>query len=157
MARRKRKFEIFSMSFLDTICCAFGAIVLLYMILNAAGSRAFSDDTRRCRPRSTSSRRRCCRGYSDLVVLRNSLRRTETEAERAEGLSDRVLQETEKTKEQLADASKTSVSRREAIEKLKADLKQIEQEKKRLVAGTPARASPATASRASSARATGST
>ena len=45
MARRRKKFDIFSMSFLDTICCAFGAIVLLYMILNAAGSRVFQKDT----------------------------------------------------------------------------------------------------------------
>jgi hypothetical protein len=33
MARRRtRDFEVFSMSFLDTICCAFGAIILLFML-----------------------------------------------------------------------------------------------------------------------------
>jgi len=31
MARR-RSFDIFSMSFLDTICCAFGAIILLFVL-----------------------------------------------------------------------------------------------------------------------------
>jgi uncharacterized coiled-coil protein SlyX len=30
--RRSRDFEIFSMSFLDTICCAFGSIILLFML-----------------------------------------------------------------------------------------------------------------------------
>ena len=30
--RRNRDFEVFSMSFLDTICCAFGAIILLFML-----------------------------------------------------------------------------------------------------------------------------
>ena len=30
--RRPRDFEVFSMSFLDTICCAFGAIILLFML-----------------------------------------------------------------------------------------------------------------------------
>jgi hypothetical protein len=30
--RRSREFDIFSMSFLDTICCAFGAVILLFMI-----------------------------------------------------------------------------------------------------------------------------
>ena len=81
-------------------------------------------------------------GYADLVVLRNSLTRTETDAERTEGLSDRVLEETERLTEQLADADKTTISRREAIEKLKADLKQIEEERKRLPAGTPAEGKP---------------
>ena len=69
----RRKFDIFSMSFLDTICCAFGALVLLYMILNAAGSKeAAEGQSQICAPRSTSSRRRCCRAIRDLVVLRNS-------------------------------------------------------------------------------------
>jgi hypothetical protein len=30
--RRARDFEVFSMSFLDTICCAFGAVILLFML-----------------------------------------------------------------------------------------------------------------------------
>ena len=42
---RRRKFDVFTMSFLDTICCAFGAIVLIYMIINAAGARSFQKDT----------------------------------------------------------------------------------------------------------------
>jgi len=130
------------MSFLDTICCAFGAIVLLYMILNAAGNRSFKNETAELQAEVDKLEEEVLQGYSDLVVLRNSLRTTVTDAERAEGLSDRVLQETEKAKEQLADASKTAISRREAIEKLKADLKQIEAEKKRLVAGTPAPGKP---------------
>jgi hypothetical protein len=125
------------MSFLDTICCAFGAIVLLYMILNAAGNRAFKSETSELRAEVDRLEEEVLQGYADLVVLRNSLKTTTTEAERAEGLSDRVLQETAKTREQLADADKTTISRREAIEKLKADLQQIDEEKKRLVAGTP--------------------
>jgi hypothetical protein len=137
MARRRRKFDIFSMSFLDTICCAFGAIVLLYMILNAQGNKAFKAQDAELRAEVNKLEEEVLQGYADLVVLRNSLQATATEAERAEGLSDRVLQETEKSKEQLAEADKTTISRREAIEKLKADLKQIEEDRKRLVAGTP--------------------
>jgi hypothetical protein len=30
--RRSREFDVFSMSFLDTICCAFGSIILLFML-----------------------------------------------------------------------------------------------------------------------------
>jgi hypothetical protein len=141
MARRKQ-FDIFSMSFLDTICCAFGALVLRYMILNAAGSRVFQRDTSELRAQVDKVEEEVLRGYSDLVVLRNSLRTTATEAERAEGLSDRVLDETERLRQQLADADKTTVSKREAIEKLKADLKAIEESQKRLTAGTPSPGRP---------------
>ncbi|MGI9246814.1 MAG: VWA domain-containing protein [Steroidobacteraceae bacterium] len=142
MARRRRKFDIFSMSFLDTICCAFVAIVLLYMILNAAGSRVFQKDTSQLRAEVDKLEEEVLEGYSDLVVLRNSLRRTETDAERTEGLSDRVIDETERLRQQLAEAEKSTVSRREAIEKLKADLRQAEESQKRLEAGTPAPGKP---------------
>lgn len=142
MALRRRKFDIFSMSFLDTICCAFGALVLLYMILNAAGSRAFQSDTSALRAEVNKLEEEVLQGYTDLVALRNSLKSTETEAVRAEGLSDRVLSETEKLREQLADADKTTVSRREAIERLKADLKQLEESQKRLQAGSPSPGKP---------------
>ncbi len=142
MARRRRKFDIFSMSFLDTICCAFGALVLLYMILNAAGSKAFQKDTSNLRAEVDKLEEEVLQGYADLVVLRNSLTKSTTDAERTEGLSDRVLDETERLRQQLAEADKTTVSRREAIERLKADLKQIEEERKRLPAGTPAEGKP---------------
>jgi hypothetical protein len=142
MARRRRKFDIFSMSFLDTICCAFGAIVLLYMILNAAGSKAFQKDTSELRAEVDKLEEEVLQGYADLVVLRNSLQKTETDEVRTEGLSDRVLEETERLREQLAEADKTALSRREAIERLKSDLKQVEEERKRLPAGTPAEGKP---------------
>jgi len=137
MALRRRKFDIFSMSFLDTICCAFGALVLLYMILNAAGSRVFQKDTMELRAEVDKLEEEVLQGYADLVALRNSLKTTETAAVQAEGLSDRVLTETEQLKEQLADADKTTVSRREAIERLKSDLKQLDEDRKRLQAGSP--------------------
>src|SRR5512139_3022697 len=142
MALRRKKFDIFSMSFLDTICCAFGALVLLYMILNAAGSRVFQKDTAELRAEVDKLEEEVLQGYADLVVLRNSLQSTTTEAARAEGLSDRVLTQTEQMREQLADADKTTVSRREAIERLKADLKQLEEERKRLQAGSPSPGKP---------------
>ena len=31
--RRRRDFEIFSMSFLDAICCGFGAMILLFLVI----------------------------------------------------------------------------------------------------------------------------
>ena len=37
---RRRRLEVFSMSFLDCICCGFGAVVLIYMIIAAqSGAR----------------------------------------------------------------------------------------------------------------------
>jgi hypothetical protein len=61
------------MSFLDTICCAFGAVILLYMILNAQSGRTFQDDTSDLRAEVDKLEEQVLEGYKDLVVLRNAL------------------------------------------------------------------------------------
>ena len=33
--RRRRAIEVFSLSFLDCICCGFGAVILFYVIISA--------------------------------------------------------------------------------------------------------------------------
>ena len=138
----RRKFDIFSMSFLDTICCAFGAIVLLYMILNAQGGKSYQRNTSQLRAEVDKLEEQVLDGYSGLVVLRNSMKTTEQQKVRAEGLSDRALEETERLKQQLAEADKTTISKREAIERLKADLKSLDESQKRLAAGSPSPGKP---------------
>ena len=138
----RRKFDIFSMSFLDTICCAFGALVLLYMIINASASKNHLRSLSDVQAEVDKLEERVLEGYSNLVVLRNSMKATEQQEIRTEGLSDRVLEETERLRQQLAEADKLTVSKREAIERLKADLKELDESQKRLSAGTPSPGKP---------------
>ena len=62
-------------------------------------------------------------GASTAVVLRNSLTKKENDATRTEGLSDRVLDETERLREQLAESDKT----KEAADDLSAAAKSGDQ------------------------------
>jgi len=130
MARRKT--EVFSMSFLDCITCAFGSVVLVYTLINAQGGLRQSTESQALRAEVDQMEERVLEGYQRLVVLRNSLVETDQEAVRTEGLGTRVLSETEQLKEQLAEAEKHTLSRREAIERLKADLKALEEGTRRL-------------------------
>ena len=130
MARRKT--EVFSMSFLDCITCAFGSVVLVYVLINAKGGLRASTETRAMQSEVTQLEEQVLEGYQNLVVLRNSMTQTEAEAVRTEGMGERVLAETEQLKVQLSDSDKETLSRREAIERLKADLKSIEEGKRRL-------------------------
>jgi hypothetical protein len=57
---------------------------------------------------------------------------TDKDTVRTEGMGTRVLEETERLKVELADSSKETLSRREAIERLKADLKSLEEGNRRL-------------------------
>ncbi|HEY5807385.1 MAG TPA: hypothetical protein VIT67_05430 [Povalibacter sp.] len=130
MARRKT--EVFSMSFLDCITCAFGSVVLVYVLINAKGGLRHSAETRVMQAEVSKLEEQVLEGYQNLVNLRNSMEQTEAEKVRTEGMGERVLAETEQLKVQLADSDKEALSRREAIERLKADLKSLEEGNRRL-------------------------
>jgi hypothetical protein len=134
MARRKT--EVFSMSFLDCITCAFGSVVLVYVLINANGGLRRLAEKQTMQAEVDQLEEQVLEGYQRLVVLRNSLVQTDEERARTEGLGTRVLEETERLKVQLADADKQTLSRREAIERLKADLKSLEEGARRLEGAT---------------------
>ena len=130
MARRKT--EVFSMSFLDCITCAFGSVVLVYTLINAQGGLRRMSESKEMRAEVSKMEEQVLEGYQRLVILRNSMIETQREQVRTEGLGTRVIEQTQLMKEQLADADKHTLSRREAIERLKADLKSLEEGTRRL-------------------------
>jgi hypothetical protein len=134
MARRKT--EVFSLSFLDVIACGFGAVVLFYTILSAQAGvqRQHRDDE--LRGEVSKLEEQVLQGYKNLVILRNSLQQTQKDVP-TEGLANRIIEETERLKQQLAEAEKDTLSKREAIERLKQDLKSLDEGRRRLEAGTP--------------------
>jgi len=130
MARRKT--EVFSMSFLDCITCAFGSVVLVYTLINAQGGLRRQTETQSNRAEVSKLEEQVLEGYQRLVQLRNAMIQTEKDQVRTEGMGTRVLEETERLKVELADSDKETLSRREAIERLKADLKSLEEGTRRL-------------------------
>jgi hypothetical protein len=134
MARRKT--EIFSMSFLDCITCAFGSVVLVYTLINARGGLRHVAENQEMRAEVNKLEEQVLEGYQRLVQLRNSMVQTQLDKVKTEGLGTRVIEQTEKVKEELADADKTTLSRKEAIERLKADLKSLEEGTRRLEGAT---------------------
>jgi hypothetical protein len=139
---QRRRFDIFSMSFLDTICCAFGAIVLLYMVLNASSGRESQHNSAASRAEADKLENQVLDGYENLVVMTNALK-SETSADvTAQGQSARVLDEVTQNKEQLAEYNQTTLARREHINQLKADLKSMEEGNRRLEAGSRSTGAP---------------
>jgi hypothetical protein len=134
MARRKT--EVFSMSFLDCITCAFGSVVLVYVLISAQGGLRQMSQDKSQRAEVAKLEEQVLEGYQHLVQLRNSMIQTESETVKTEGLGTRVLTETERLKVELADSDKQTLSRREAIERLKADLRSLEQGARRLEGAT---------------------
>jgi hypothetical protein len=136
MIMARRKTEVFSMSFLDCITCAFGSVVLVYTLINAQGGLRHITETSVNQAEVDKMEEKVLEGYQHLVVLHNSMEATKEEQVKTEGLGTRVLDETQKLKTELADSDKETLSRREAIEKLKADLKSLDEGNRRLEGAT---------------------
>lgn len=136
MTRGRRTTQVFTMSFLDCICCGFGAVVLIYTIMSAevgvVAVRRQDDlyaDVNRLEEEVLE-------GYKNLVVLRNTLEKTSDARTQASGRITRVLQELERTRIELARYTGDSLARRDHINRLKADIRSLEEGARRLSAGT---------------------
>ena len=135
-SRRRRRLEVFSMSFLDCICCGFGAVVLIYMIIAAQTGARRAQKSVDLTAEVNLLEERVIDGYKNLAVLRNTLNKTEQEKAAAAGRADRVLSEIKKMQMELAEYDGTSIAKRDSIEKLRADVVSIDEGMRRLEGGT---------------------
>jgi hypothetical protein len=136
MARnRRRTVEVFSLSFLDCICCGFGAVILFYTIISAQSSIVRTRNNDDLTAQVNKLEEEVLIGTQNLVVLRNTLDKTTSETASASSKSRQLLTDLKVQRLQMAAYDATSLARRERIEKLKADLKSLEEGTRRLEGG----------------------
>ena len=143
MARR-RKLDVFGLSFLDAMTCGFGAVVLFFMVIQGA-----TDDPP-AEPSPFPDRRaevdlleeEVLVGHENLVELRNSLTESELERVRAQGLSRRLIETLKEIQEELATFEESTLAKKEHVKRLQTDLQTLEQSTKRLSASLPSEETP---------------
>jgi von Willebrand factor type A domain len=135
MKKKRRAFEVFTLSFLDCICCGFGAVVLFYTIVQAqAGAQEIlriDELTGEVRKLEEEVKE----GQRNLVVLRNTLEKTDEDAATAAARAIRVAKELKERREQTSTYEDDSLARCEHINKLMADIKSLDEGVKRLQGG----------------------
>jgi hypothetical protein len=144
----RRRVDIFSLSFLDAITCGFGAVILLYMVINANVALRADEVTEDLRSEVDRIEEEILDGHRDMVELRNSLREVEDRAVSASGLSTRLLARIEEIRAELATYEDSTTSRQDHINRLMADLRSLEQDAKRLSGGIESREVPGSRVRA---------
>ncbi|HJS59292.1 MAG TPA: vWA domain-containing protein [Vicinamibacteria bacterium] len=137
MRRAKRRAEIFGLSFMDCICCGFGATVLLYMILNSGQDRRAKAALGPVRSETSRLEQEVLEGQAGLVELRNTLERVRQDAVATQGLSQRLIEVVNQSQQELATFEQDTLARREHMNKLQADLRSLEEGAKRLSGGKP--------------------
>lgn len=135
---KRKKLNVFSLSFLDIITCGLGAIILLFVLINAKSAAHQDTITSDYRAEVSRLELLVLDGKKNLIEARNSLEKTETELVQIQGLSRRILALLEKHRVELADQDKETLAAKAHVNKLKADLKSLEEEVKRLRAGAKA-------------------
>lgn len=134
MPRRKRKFEVFSLSFLDCMCCGFGAVVLLLVIINSQVAVRAQKSGEEVRGETSRIEEEVLDGRKNLVRLRNSV---DDEREReliVSGEARRIEEMIRKLRQELASSPNDTTARKESIEQLQADIRQLEEANRRLAA-----------------------
>jgi hypothetical protein len=138
----RRRINVLSLSFLDAMTCGFGAVVLFFMIINASFGRQSGRLTGELQGEVNRLEEEVLEGYQNLVELRNSLRVIEKENVLAAGLSRRLIETLEEIQVELATYEKTTLAEKEHVNKLKADLRSLEEQVKRLSASAPSDETP---------------
>ena len=135
---KRRKLNVFSLSFLDIITCGLGAIILLFVLINAKSAARRDTVTSELHGEVDRIAAEVLDGKKNLIELRNTLENTRQELAQTQGFSRRVLETLKEKKIELADNDKDTLATEEHVNRLKADLKSLEEDVKRLRAGAKA-------------------
>jgi hypothetical protein len=143
---RRRKIEVFSLSFLDCISCGFGAVVLLFVIINSQVAARASRAGEEVAGETSRVEEEVLEGRKNLVRLRNSLEDEQETQAIVAGEARRIGEMLKTLREELASSENDTTARKESIEQLRADIRQLEEANKRL-AERAAEEKPATGER----------
>lgn len=140
--RVKRRTNPIGLSFLDAMTCGLGAVVLLYMVINGSVQQHTEELTRNLQAEVDRLEIEVLEDHARMVELRNSVRQVEDERLQASGLSRRLIENLEEIQVELATFEGSTIARREHINRLKADVRSLEEDAKRLSAATPSDETP---------------
>jgi hypothetical protein len=140
--KRRRKLEVFGLSFLDCICCGFGATVLIYMILNSGHRERAQVRLDPLQAETDRLEQQVLEGQANLVELRNTLEAVREDAVTTRGLSTRLIDVVKQSQDELATFERETIAQREHVNKLQADLRSLEEGNKRLSGGAPSKEVP---------------
>ena len=132
---KRRSVNAFNLAFLDVMFCGFGAVILFFMIINANTTERKIMINYDITGEVNKLDKEIVDAEKFLVELKNSLRLSTEELAETQGKSHKLIEDIKKNKIQLAKLDKDTLAKLKNIEKLKADLKSIEEANMRLEGG----------------------
>jgi len=135
---KRRSLNIFSLSFIDCICCGLGAIILLFVIVNARSAVRRDQVSQDLSSEVNRLEREVLEGRKNMVDLRNALETTEQETRRIQGSTRQIVPVLDKRQIEIAHYQDKTLAQKEHANKLKSDVRSLDEGVKRLKAGSQA-------------------
>lgn len=134
MARKKRAFTTFSLSFLDIMSCGFGAVILVFLIIDHSIEAQSKELNRDLLSEVNLLNEDISEGEKDKVRLRNTLSEVDLKVVEAQGNATRIIDDVTKFEALIAALKRDGFTERADIESLKAEIQSLEEEVKKLKA-----------------------
>lgn len=136
MARKRRDMGSFNLSFLDCMCCGFGAVVLFFMIITANAAERKDMLRRDLLARAETLQNSIDFEDSRRLDLEDARNRTQESEETADQQGEQLVRAVAELSTSLEDLRNDTLSREEHINALKTDLQSLETDSKRLEAAS---------------------
>ena len=135
MARTvKRRFTVFSLSFLDVMSCGFGAVVLIFLVINHRIDTETPDVDREALAESRKLDYLIETGQKDLVDLQERVEDTRQRVADARRQLLATVVDRDRRKDDVEDLEARTIAARESVEELKTDVETRERDVRRLQA-----------------------
>ena len=132
MARKNRSFTTFNLSFLDIMSCGFGAVVLVFLIIDHSIEVQSKEVTRDLRSEVDLLEVDVKEGEEGLVRLTNTLSDIDMQMVQAQGLATRITEEIDQYEALIEALRKDGYTERDDIEALKAEIRSLQDEVEKL-------------------------
>lgn len=134
--KRNRDMNPLSLAFLDVMSCGFGAVVLIFLILDHASEARSVDGSTDVSAEVNLLEEEVRQGQLGLVQIRNTVSDVSLEVVTAQGLAERIQKQISDFMQELAAMENESLARTESVEKLRSDIQALEEELMRLQASS---------------------
>ncbi len=134
MARKKRPFSTFSLSFLDIMSCGFGAVILVFLIIDHSIEAQSKELNRDLLSEVNLLNEDISDGEKDKVRLRNTLSEVDLQIVEARGRATRINDDISEFEALIEALKRDGFTERADIESLKAEIQSLEDELEKLKA-----------------------
>ena len=125
MAKR-RESNVFSLSFLDVMSCGFGAVILIFVIIQHSTETTFQESNLELLAQIKKLEIQVDDGADNLVELKTTLKTTDDEIVTTEGLILQIIKEIQELQALITKSEDTEAAKSEIIAALKKELKELE-------------------------------